>query len=152
MAKVPDTVVGVDIGRYSLKSVLLHRRSGGRISVTHYGFHVPREVARDAEALRSQFKVLFRQMGASAKVCSVSVSGADALLRIVEQPETPTEILREVLRINGNTLLNQDVRNYVVDCDPLSSGEPNVYGSSRWKYLVGGLPRAELERINEALT
>ena len=31
MAKAPNSVIGVDLGRYSLKSVLLHRKSNAFI-------------------------------------------------------------------------------------------------------------------------
>ena len=68
----------------------------------------------------------------------------DALIRIIEQPETPPEILRDGLRLNGMTLLNQDSRELVLDCDRIpsggASGEPDALGRKR--YLVGGLPRA----------
>ncbi len=155
MAKALKSVIGVDIGRYSLKSVLLERRGKDRIAVTHFGSHVPAEPAHDAESLGQQLKALFRDMGGSAKNCAVSVSSPDALIRIIDQPETPTHILRDAMRLNGMALLNQDVKGFVLDCDLIPSSPketaPDPMSPSRHKYLVGGLPRVEVELVSAAV-
>ena len=149
MAKVPSSIIGIDIGRYSLKSVLLQRRAPGRLAITHFGSYVPAAPPNDAESLGRSLKALIKDMGASAKACAVSVSSPDALLRIIEQPETPTEILRDALRLNGMALLNQDCRSFVLDCDRVGSiaGEANSGSVPQHKYLVGGLPRKEVEMV-----
>jgi len=152
MAKAPSSVVGVDIGRYSLKAVLLQRR-GERLALTHYGSHVPETPPGDSESLGKQLKALMRDLGTSAKSCVVSVSSPEALIRIIEQPDTPTTILRDALRLNGMALLNQDVKSFVLDCDligPVASESENG-GVSRMKYLVGGLPRTEVQSVAGAL-
>lgn len=156
MAKAPNSVIGVDIGRYSLKSVLIQRRKD-RLVVTNYGSHIPAEPARDADELGRQLKALFKDMGGSAKSCAVSVSSPDALIRIIEQPETPTHILRDALRLNGMALLNQDVKSFVLDCDlipsqPANGGSAPSPGPARLKYLVGGVPRVEIEKVSAAVT
>lgn len=152
MAKAPSSVIGVDLGRYSLKAVLLQRR-GGKIALTHFGSHVPDSTAIDAESLGKQLKALLRDLGGSAKHCVLSVSSPDALIRIIEQPETPPHILRDALRLNGMTLLNQDVKSYVLDCDFIApvSTEAHPDAVARMKYLVGGLPRAEVQTLAGAM-
>src|SRR5258708_3327628 len=107
MAKAPNSVIGIDLGRFSLKSVLIQRRGGDRYALTHYGCHIPAEPATDAESLAKQLKALLRDLGGSAKACVLSVSSPGAIIRIIEQPETPPHILRDALRLNGMTLLNQ---------------------------------------------
>jgi type IV pilus assembly protein PilM len=151
MAKALSSVVGVDIGRYSLKAVLLQRR-GQRLALTHYGTHVPEKISTDSESLAKQLKALMRDLGGSAKACVVSISSPEALIRIIEQPETPTTILRDALRLNGMALLNQDVKSFVLDCDKLSPVvDPDATSAPRMKYLVGGLPRTEVETVATAL-
>src|SRR4051794_28076233 len=98
MAKALSSVVGLDIGRYSLKAVLLQRR-GQRLALTHYGTHVPEKISTDSESLAKHLKALLRDLGGSAKACVVSISSPEALIRIIEQPETPTAILRDALRL-----------------------------------------------------
>ncbi|MHA3770347.1 pilus assembly protein PilM [Verrucomicrobiota bacterium sgz303538] len=154
MAKAPSSVIGVDIGRYALKSVLLQRRGTDQLAITHFGSYVPAAPATDADTLTHYLKALLKDMGGSAKACAVSVSSPDALLRIIEQPETPTTILRDALRLNGMALLNQDCRAFVLDCDQIPttqtlSNEPGMVPQR--KYLVGGLPRKEVEMIGTAV-
>src|SRR3954447_9813692 len=153
MAKAPTSVIGVDIGRFALKRVLLQRKSGNRVAITHYGSHIPAEPATDSQSLAKQLKALLRDMGVSAKSCVLSVSSPEALIRIIEQPETPTNVLRDALRLNGMALLNQDVKSFVLDCDMIAPAAPDPDNASvpRMKYLVGGLPRQEVEMLATAL-
>ncbi len=153
MAKAHTSVIGLDLGRHSLKAVQLQRRGSDRFLVTHYA---SRELANPddgAEGLSRELKALFKEMGGTAKVCAVAISSPDALIRIIEQPATPSHILREALRLNGMTLLNQDCRGFVLDCDLIAS-EPGAHEQGttpRLKYLVGGVPRAEITQISEAV-
>jgi type IV pilus assembly protein PilM len=151
MAKAPSSVIGVDLGRYALKSVLLQRRGGTRFAVTNYATHVLTEPVDSADTLARHLKSLFKQMGGTAKSCAIGVSSPDALIRIIEQPETPPAFLREALRLNGMQLLNQDCKEMVLDCDKLP-GEPtaNAEGNARHRYLVGGLPRAQVAQVSDA--
>jgi type IV pilus assembly protein PilM len=153
MAKAPNSAIGVDLGRYSLKSVLLQRKGGNRLVLTHYAAQTLDEPVNTAESLGRNLKALFREMGGSAKACAIGVSSAEALIRIIEQPETPVEILRDALRLNGMALLNQDCRDFVLDCDRIPtnerSNEPGALGHKR--YLVGGIPRVQVALIGAAL-
>jgi Tfp pilus assembly PilM family ATPase len=154
MAKAPTSVVGLDIGRYSLKSVLLQKKGSSRFVLTNYASQVVTEPLETVEMLARSLKTLFKDMGGNAKACAVGVSSPDALIRIIEQPETPPELLREALRLNGMTLLNQDCREVVLDCDQIPSngapGEGDALGRKR--YLVGGLPRTQVNLVGEALS
>ena len=153
MAKAPTSVIGVDLGRYALKSVLLQRR-GARYVVTNYASHVLSEPAETADQLGGELKTLFKNMGGTAKSCAVGLSGPDALIRIIEQPETPTHILRDALRLNGMTLLNQEVKDFVLDCDRVSPaagpGSAESGAAPRHRYLVAGLPRTQVTQVGEA--
>ena len=154
MAKALTSVIGLDLGRYSLKSVLLQRKGGNRYVVTNYASHVLSSPVETSDALAQELKSLFEKMGGSAKSCAVGISSPDAIIRIIEQPETPVHLLRDALRLNGIMLLNQDCKDFVLDCDRIptneQSAEPDVAG--RKKYLVGGLPRAQVSLIGEAVT
>ena len=154
MAKTPTSVIGVDLGRYSLKSVRLQRRGSDRFAITHFASHVLDEPASTADALAQQLKTLLKELGGTAKACAVAVSSPEALIRIIEQPETPVELLREALRLNGIALLNQDCKEFVLDCDKIPLDPNAAQGeqskSSPKRYLVGGLPRAQVTDIGSA--
>ncbi len=155
MAKASNSVIGVDLGRYSLKSVIVQRKAANRFVVTNFASRAVTEPIDSVEALSRELKTLFKEMGGSAKTCAVGVSYPGALIRIIEQPETPTDILRDALRLNGMALLNQDCKDFVLDCDNIpSAAAPHASesGQSNFpRYLVGGLPRNEVAQIGEAV-
>jgi Tfp pilus assembly PilM family ATPase len=161
MAKTLTSAIGVDLGRYSLKSVLMERKSGDRYVLTHFAsLPLDGTVERTPESVGAQLKVLVKNMGGAAKGCAVAVSSPEALVRIIEQPETPPEILRDALRLNGMALLNQDTKNFVLDCDviepataaaeatPPAPGAPAPAVAQK-KYLVGGIPRTEVTQLEQ---
>ena len=147
MAKSPTQVIGVDFGRYSIKSVLLSKRGGKRFVLNGYAVRTLDTEVESPEQITRQIQQLFREMGGSVQNCAVAVSSSDAVIRIIEQPETPTEILREALRLNGMALLNQDVKEFVLDCDLIHSNGAAKEGK-RLSYLVGGLPRALIAKMD----
>jgi type IV pilus assembly protein PilM len=151
MAKAPNTVIGLDLGRYALKSVVLQRKGPGRLALTQYASRPLQQPIATSEQLTTELRALFKDLGGGAKPCSVAVSTADAILRIIDQPETPTEILRDALRFNGMTLLNQDCREFVFDCDQIAVTSPDALDQGKKRYLVGGLPRPHITHIHQAL-
>jgi Tfp pilus assembly PilM family ATPase len=153
MPKAPTSAIGLDIGRYSLKSVLIQRKGSDRYLLTHYASHPLTEPLDSAEALGRQLKAVLKQMGGSAKAHGVAVSSPESLIRIIEQPETPPDILRDALRLNGMALLNQDTKEFVLDCDEIPKSQSNLEPdqNGRKRYLVGGLPRTQVSMLQEAL-
>ena len=157
MAKTLSSAIGVDLGRYSLKSVLLHKKGANRYVITNFAsMPVNDSVERTPESLGADIKALVKQMGGSAKGCAVAVSSPDALMRIIEQPETPPELLRDALRMNGTTLMNQDCKNFVLDCVDCeisaASGSHAPAANApvqQRRYLVAGLPRAEVAQLSQ---
>jgi len=121
--------------------------------ISHYAARPLSEPIDSPEALSRQLKILFKEMGGSAKHCAVGVSSPEALIRIIEQPETPVELLRDALRLNGMVLLNQDCREFVLDCDriPMSEVSAPTGGLNYRRYLVGGLPRAQVSMVDTAV-
>ena len=154
MAKTLSSAIGVDLGRYSLKSVLLQKKGANRYVITHFAsMPVDDAVERTPETMGAQIKALVKYMGGTAKGTAVAVSSPDALVRIIEQPETPPEILRDALRLNGTALMNQDCRNFVLDCVDceLPATAPQTPSANapvpQRRYLVAGLPRAEVAQF-----
>lgn len=162
MAKAFTSVVGVDLGRHTFKAVHLQRK-GARTVLSGYASRaIGGEVPSTPETLAHHLKLLFRDLGTAAKGISVAVSSPEALMRIIEQPPTPTILLRDALRLNGLTLLNQDCRDFVLDCDLIPSAAggatdgdaaPDLSGKLKsLRYLVGGLPRKEVSLVSGGFT
>ena len=129
--KIPNSVIGVDLGRHSIKTVALQRRGGNRFVISNYNVHIMETAPETAEQLGAELKLALKDTGASAKTCAIAVSTSDSLIRIIEQPETPKEILRDAVRLNGLSLLNQEVKEFVLDCEKISDTPPPAAGATR---------------------
>jgi Tfp pilus assembly PilM family ATPase len=170
MARRGNSVFGIDLGKHVFKGVLLERKSDNRFVLTSYASREVPEELSTPEELAQQLKLLLKDLGGSAKGCAIAVSDPESLLRIVEQPNTPIDLLRNALRLNGLMVLNQECKDFVLDCALLSpepkngsatngaangSGDvpapaPASNGHAQRKYLVGGMLRPTVKQISEA--
>ena len=159
MAKRGDSVVGIDLGKHVLKGVALKRKSDSQFVLTSFASRpVPEEFA-STEDLSRELKQLLRELGGSVKACAFAVSDPTNILRIIEQPDTPLELLRTALRLNGLAVLNQDCKDFVLDLAPVgaqsndgstSSAKSSGGGTgvlTQTKYLVGGMLRSQVKQI-----
>ncbi len=163
MPKAFSSVVGIDLGRHALKAVHLYRK-GQRVALQGYASRVIAGTdPADTDAMAHHLKLLYRDLNSSGKGSVVAVSSADALIRVIEQPTTPTHLLRDALKLNSQNLLNQDCRDFVIDCDqiPVATAGANGHnghapapaanGRPQSRYIVGGLPRKAVEQVSAAL-
>jgi len=164
MAKRSDSVFGIDLGKHTLKGVAVRQKNDSRFILTSFASRpVPEEFA-SADDLARELKQLFRDLGGSAKACAFAVSDPGAILRIIEQPDTPLHLLRNALRLNGLAVLNQDCKEFVLDVAPVgtqqdgpsitekptgSAGNVAVQSGvmTQTKYVVGGMLRSQIKQI-----
>ena len=170
MARRSDSVVGIDLGKHVFKGVTLRRKGDSRFVMTNFAARqVPEEFA-SADALAQELKLLLRDLGGSAKACAVAVSDPRALLRIIEQPDTPVDLLRNGLRLNGLAMLNQECKDFVLDIAPVVVRDANGDATTdkagsdlgqvavqssvaiKTKYLVGGMLRPIVKQISTAMS
>jgi Tfp pilus assembly PilM family ATPase len=171
MARRGNSVIGIDLGKRVFKGVLLQRKGDERLVLTSYASRELSEEITSVDELASELKLLLRDVGGHAKACAIGVSDPGSLLRIIEQPDTPIDLLRNALRLNGLAVLNQECKDFVLDCAPASAQKQNTNeadgdeagGNSgpvavqsgvmvKTKYLVGGMLRTEVKRIVEAIS
>jgi Tfp pilus assembly PilM family ATPase len=169
MARRGNSVIGIDLGKHAFKGVLLQRKSDHRFVLTSYASREVPEQFATPDDLAQELKHLLREIGGGAKACAIGVSDPDALLRIIEQPDTPLDLLRNALRLNGLAVLNQECKDFVLDCAPVvahanvphqsesdrNGGTAVATGGNtvgRTKYLVGGMLRPKVKQISTACT
>jgi Tfp pilus assembly PilM family ATPase len=168
MARRGNSVFGIDLGKYIFKGVLLQRKGDNRFVLTSYASREVPEELSTPEELAQHLKLLLKDIGGSANGCAVAVSDPESLLRIIEQPNTPIDLLRNALRLNGLMVLNQECKDFILDCAPLSPEVTNGVGpngaakgtaeapastqtgTGKTKYLVGGMLRPTVKQISEA--
>jgi len=166
MGRRADSVIGIDLGKHVFKGVALRRKGDSRFVLTSFASHqVPEEFA-SADDLARELKFLLKELGGGAKACAVAISDPAALLRIIEQPDTPVELLRNALRLNGLAVLNQECKDFVLDVARVLSRNANVKSTSgssgnvavqssvvtQTKYLVGGMLRPAVKQISAAIS
>src|SRR5947199_1616419 len=136
MTKRADSVVGIDLGKHLLKGVALRRKNDSRFVLTSFASRPVPEEFESAEDLSRELKQLLRDLGGSAKACALAVSDPSTILRIIEQPDTPVDLLRNALRLNGLAVLNQECKDFVPDVAPVASHVDA--GSTTEKRPTGG--------------
>jgi Tfp pilus assembly PilM family ATPase len=167
MAKRGNSVIGIDLGKRSYKAVLLNKKSETRYLLTSFASHEVPEELGTPDDIAQHLKQLLRELGGQTKSCALAISEPDSLLRIIEQPSTPPELLRNALRYNGLTMLNQECKDFVLDVASISPngsvapGATPVDGESaaavqapvatQMRYLVGGMLRSQVKLISEAV-
>jgi Tfp pilus assembly PilM family ATPase len=168
MARHGNSVFGIDLGKHVFKGVLLQRKGDDRFVLTSYASREVPEELTTPEELAQEIKLLLKDLGGSAKGCAIAISDPESLLRIIEQPNTPIDLLRNALRLNGLMVLNQECKDFILDCAPIApeatngsgtngvangSGEAPAHasnGNAKTKYLVGGMLRPTVKQISEA--
>src|SRR5438477_496590 len=93
MARRGDSVIGIDLGKHVFKGVSLQRKSDSRLVLTSFASRNVPEEFETSDALASHLKLLLRDLGGNPKSCALAVSDPASLLRIIEQPETPLNLL-----------------------------------------------------------
>ena len=125
MARRGNSVFGIDLGKHIFKGVLLQRKGDDRFVLTSYASREVPEELSTPDDLAHQLKGLLKDLGGSANGCAIAVSDPESLLRIIEQPVTPIDLLRNALRLNGLMVLNQECKDFILDCAPLSPETAN---------------------------
>jgi Tfp pilus assembly PilM family ATPase len=168
MARRGDSVVGIDLGKRVFKAVSLRRKSDSRLILTSFTSREVPEEFQTPEDLALQIKQLMRELGGGAKGCALAISDPSSILRIIEQPNTPVDLLRNALRLNGLAVLNQECRDFVLDVAPVIAQKVNGGGDAdrpnesapvatqtnvltKTKYLVGGTLRTVVKQISDAM-
>ena len=168
MARRGDSVIGIDLGHRVLKAVSLRRKSDHRLILTSFTSRELPENVNGVDELAQQLKQLVKDLGGSAKGCAIAVSDPCSILRIIEQPTTPIDLLRNALRLNGLAVLNQECKDFVVDVAPVNAyvreATPKAEGgeensnvavqtpvATKTKYLVCGTLRSLVKQVSEAM-
>src|SRR5438876_3028912 len=121
-----DQILAVDLGSRRTKAVQLQRR-GDSFALTGYAMlDAPVfDKTIPVELLTEHLQTLSQTLGTKTKLLALTVGVSDSVVRPVEMPRIPIEDLRQVLKLNSKTYLQQDLSNCVFDCHvipPLEQG------------------------------
>jgi type IV pilus assembly protein PilM len=144
--KKRDQILAVDLGSRITKAVHLQRR-GENFALCGFALlDAPIfDKSLSAEMLTEHLKAVAQALDAKTKLVALTVGVNDALVRHVELPPMPADEMRMVLKLNSRAYLQQDLPNYVFDCDtggvraPAKNGSPkNAANGHKQKILMAG--------------
>jgi type IV pilus assembly protein PilM len=156
-----DQIIAIDLGRRTTKGVLVQRR-GERYSLADFAFlDAPEEQKTlGAEALGEQLKNMHRALdGGRTRFISLALGVNETLFRQVEVPLLPVADLRQMLKFNGKTYLQEDFPGYVFDCTyyavnvpgkPAEGNRP-AGGPQKQKVLVSGAKKELVDQLQNAI-
>jgi type IV pilus assembly protein PilM len=156
--KKPDQVVAVDLGGRSTKAVHVTRR-GEKFSLLNYAvLDTPIfEKNYTPDVLAEHLKSVIRAVNSRTKLVNLALNVSETLFRQVELPAMPVPDLRLMLKYNSKTYLQQDLPDYVFDCQfaslTVASAKPaegQRSASPKQKVIVGGTRKQIIDDIQAA--
>src|ERR1022692_4216840 len=112
-----DQLFAVDLGARTTKAVLLDRKDNG--------FSLSRFTVQDAPIydkavpqglLTEHLRAITEAMQPKTRQVTLTIGAADSVLRSAEMPLMPVQEMRQMLKFNSKTHLQQDLRDHVFDC------------------------------------
>jgi len=158
-AKRRDQVVAVDLGVRSTKAVHVQRR-GDKFNLVNYALldSPVFEKNSSADLLADHMKNVVRALGSRTKQVTLALSDSETVFRQVEAPLMPVADLRRMLKFNSKTYLQQELNDFVFDCQYVTSlaqmakgeGAKTVAPSQKHKVAVGGARRQLMDDVQAA--
>jgi len=159
-AKKRDQVVAVDLGVRTTKAVHVQRR-GDKFSLANYALidSPVFEKGVSPDLLADHLKNVARTLGLRTKQVTLALSDTDTVFRQVEAPLMPVADLRRMLKFNSKTYLQQELNDYVFECQYVlasaqagkaAEGAKAAASSQKQKVAVGGVRRQTLEDVQTA--
>src|SRR5436190_6140970 len=139
-----DHILAVDLGSRRTKAVQVHRRGDGYALTGYAMLDAPvYDKTMPIDLLTEHLQTLNKSIESKTKAVALAVGVNDSVVRPVEMPRMPRDDLRQVLRLNSKTYLQQDLSNYAFDCWVIPPSQqtaaPNGgVGMQKQKVLVAG--------------
>jgi type IV pilus assembly protein PilM len=115
--KKREQLIAVDLGGRTTKAAYIERRSG---RFTLAGFAIVDapiyEKSMPVEMLAEHLKTICAQLKPNTKSVTLALGVNEALVRHTELPQIPIGDMRQVLKNNAKSYLQQDLPGYLFDC------------------------------------
>jgi type IV pilus assembly protein PilM len=135
-------MISVDLGSRTTKAALFERR-GEILALTRYALlDAPIfEKKMSPELLGDHLKSVAEALGNTTKYVIVALGLEDAMVRQIELPQIPLEQMRQILKVNHKTYLQQELPNHVFDCYIIP---PRAATAGDNKGAAGGSPKLKV--------
>jgi len=121
MAKTARSSHWHDVGNTSSRACFSKAKGDNRSSdeLTRRA-RAPKEI--NPRGIAQQVKLLLKDLAAAPRIALLAVYRPGGILRIIEQPNTPVELLRSALRSQRPAVMNQGIAKIsCLDCEPVQA-------------------------------
>jgi type IV pilus assembly protein PilM len=155
-----DQVLSIDLGGRTTKAAHLLRK-GDRFVLSRYALvDAPiYEKNLSADLLAEHLKSICQAMDAKPKSVTLAVGVSDSIVRHADLPQMPVGDMRQVLKNNTKSYLQQDLPGHVFDCSiipprgtPKQVEKPKIGGGSpKFRVLVAGAKKQLIDDLQGAV-
>lgn len=157
--KKRDQVMAIDLGSHSTKAVLLQRKEDHYSLIRYVIMDTPSSEGKlSPEALGEHLKAIAAALEPKVKQVTLAVGPRDSILRTTELPLLPVDEMRQMLKFNSKSYLQQDLPDYVFDCYivPPQGGIAKFENNkpapdAKYKVWVGGIRRQTMDDLVTAI-
>jgi len=160
VGKKRDQLLSIDLGGRTTKAVHLQRKSDRFVLTGYTMLDAPiYERNLSSDLLIEHLKAVCQALETKTRSVSLAIGVNDSIVRHADFPLMPVGDMRQVLKNNSKTYLQQDLPGHVFDCHIFpprtneKSAEKPKLGSNAQKYkvLVAGAKRQLLEDLQNAV-
>jgi type IV pilus assembly protein PilM len=156
--KRSDEIIAIDLGGRHTKAVHIQNK-GGRFNLVAYTIQdSPNEQSSfSVDVLAEHLKSVSKALGDRTKNITVALGAAETVVRRCEMPAMPISDMRQLLKFNAKSYLQQELTDHVFDCSAIvPRAEATKEGakpshSSKLKVMVGGARRQLVEDVHTAI-
>ncbi len=154
--KKRDQIVAIDLGAHTTKAILLQRKEE-HFTLARYAIQETpvQEKGLSPAVLGEHLKRLVQSLETKVQKVTVAIGPRDTILRNVELPLLPVSEMRQMLKVNSKSYLQQDLPDYVFDCffvPPRKLPEmAKATPQTKYKVWVGGMKRQLLDELEAAI-
>jgi len=159
-AKKRDQLVSIDLGGRTTKAVNVLRKGDGFVLTGYAMLDAPiYEKNLSADLLGEHIRSICQMVDAKTKAVTLAIGVNDSIVRHAELPQMPLSDMRQVLKNNTKSYLQQDLPGHVFDCfiiPPRTVSKPTEkpkLGAPNTKYrvLVAGAKKQLLDDMQLAI-
>jgi type IV pilus assembly protein PilM len=158
--KKVDQLLSIDLGGRTTKAVNLQRKGDGFVMSRYAVLDAPiYERNLSAEILTEHLKNVCQTLDTRTRTVSLAIGVNDSLVRHADLPPMPIHDMRQVLKNNSKSYLQQDFPGHLFDCYVVLSRAPATSAekpkaaapSSKQRVLVAGAKKQLVDDMQTAI-
>jgi type IV pilus assembly protein PilM len=141
--KKRNQMMAVDLGSRTTKAVLLERRGDDLILSRYALVDAPiYDKKISADLLSEHLHTVAQALGATTKFVTLAIGLEDTVVRQLDLPQMAADEMRQLLKMNSKSFLQQDLPNHVFDCHIFPPRPQSAKASEVAK--AGGVPKLKV--------